>query len=259
MALTTFSLFYFGNRITSDTRFLNFKEGVGPELTAEVVPKGYTITGLALALEIALNAAGALEWTVTVDRITRLITISADGAFTLLAGTGTNVGQSAWAEIGFDPVDVVGVTTATGDNPVGKTFAPQFILQDYIPKDKNRKALNAVVSKSASGKNVTVQTFGEERFIKFNIKYITNLAQSGGRIKDNPTGVEDALAFLDFITEKELFEFMPDIKKPQTFETVLLEEIGSDKDGTGYELREYYDQGLPFYFETGPMTLKVVE
>lgn len=258
-ALQTHSRFYYGIRIETESRFIDFNEGAA-ELSFELVVKDYTLTELAQAIEDGLNSEGALTYTVSMNRTTRIMTIAATGTFALLANSGTNVDFGAWAIAGFNATDRTGAATYNSQNAVGSSFAPQFVLQEYVPKEQNRRSLNAVVSKSASGAKVTVQTFGEERFIKFNIQYITNIPQpSGQRIKNNTTGVADAVAFLTSITDKGRFEFMPDEDDLSTFTTVLLESIGSDRDGTSFELREYYDKGLPFYFETGSIVLKALD
>ena len=258
MALSTHSLFYYGLAIPTENRFIDFDEGGSP-LVAELSVKGYTLEELATEIQTKMNEAGGLDYTVTVDRATRILTIAASGAFTLLAASGTNVGFGAWGVIGFPATDVTG-TSASGSEALGSSFAPQFTLQDYLPPENNRRLLSAVTSKSASGKNVTVQAFGEERFVEFSMKYITDRPQPEDfRIKNNPNAVEEANAFLAFITSKDKFQFMPDINTPETFYNVIVESIGNEREGIGYRLREIYDQGLPGYFESGILVLKVIE
>lgn len=258
-ALTTHSKFYYGIEIEETSKYLDFDEG-GGELTATLDVKVYSLEEIRAAVEAALNEAGALTYTVSMDRETRKMTINASASVDLLASSGSNAGFGAWSVIGFNPADVLSTTSAEGDSAIGSEYTPQFILQNYVPKEKNRRLLNSTVSRSASGANVTVQSFGEERFIKFNIQYITDIEQPPGqRLRSSHTGVDDALAFLEFITRKEHFEFMPDENDPDTFTTVLIESLANDRDGTSFELKEYYDRGLPFYFETGLIVLKALD
>lgn len=260
MALSVHSKFYYGIRVTAGMKFLNFKEGAGSELTAELTVKGYTLEELALEIATQLNSVGSLIYTVTANRATRILTISASGNFTLLGSTGTNVALGAWAVIGFPAADSTSAASHAGTTAVGVVYSPQFILQNYLPKEKNRRALNAVVSKSASGRNVSVQSFGEERFIKFNIKYVTNREQPADhRWRSNSAAVEELLTFLEWASELEKFEFMENENEVENYSTAILESVNGNADPTSFELIEYWDRDLPDVFETGLMVLKVVD
>jgi hypothetical protein len=121
----------------------------------------------------------------------------------------------------------------------------------------NKKLVNAVVTKSATGDNVSVQSFGIDRLIKCNAKYITN-NPTDGLLRNNPSAVEEAIAFMDYAVEKNPIEFMENENEPDVFDKIYLESSPSGSDGTSYELSEYYDKGLPEYFETGLLTFKVI-
>lgn len=258
-ALSVYSKFYYGIKTTAQEYLLDFMEGAGPERTAELVVKNYSPDQLRAELERALNEAGALTYIVTLNRTTRILTITASGTFTLLGATGSSVGNGVWGVIGFPNADVTG-TTLSGSSGIGFVYSPQFILQSYIPKENNKRALSAVVSKSASGRNVSVQSFGEERFIKFNIQYITDIPQPDGqRIRDNSNAVQESLDFMGTVIDKGPFEFMPDESNLDDFTKVILESTRTSPDGTSFELTEFFDRGLPNYFETGPIVLRVID
>lgn len=257
-ALSVYSKFYYGIRTTAQEYLLNFDEG-GSELTAALNVGSYSPDQLRAELERALNEAGALTYSVTLNRSTRVLTIAASGTFTLLGATGSSIGNGVWGIIGFPNADVTG-TTLSGNAGIGLVYSPQFILQSYLPKENNRRALSAVVNKSASGKSVSVQSFGEERFIKFNIQYVTDTPQpSGQRIRNNPNAVQELIDFLTDVTGKGPFEFMPDESNVDDFTKVILESTRDSKDGTSFELTEYYDRNLPNFFESGPLVLRVIE
>lgn len=258
MALSTFSTFYYGHTITSDNQYINFDEGSG-DVAATIAIGSYTPTDFATAIQTAMNAAGTFTYTVTFNRSARTITIAtSDGNFSLLAASGNNVDFGAWTLMGFASTDLSGAATYTGDTTSGSVYNPPFKLQDYISSSDWRQASSATVNKSASGR-VEVIKFGDEQFIQANIKYVTNITQPDSNIiKNDASNVANLRTFMQYIINKRPFEFMPDIDTVATFEEVLLESSPGYKDGTGYKLKELYDQGLPGYYETGPLVLRVV-
>lgn len=256
MALKNHSVFYYGHKVDDTNNFINFKEGAGAELTAEIPTGSYTMTKFLEIVTSALNDASALTWTYSVDRVTRIVTLTSSGPASLLFGTGTLASFSPASLLGFAQADLLSLTSFVGTLPTGIEYAPQFPLQDYKPKDKNKKLIGAVVTKSASGDKVSVQSFGTDRFIKCNIKFITN-EPSEGILRDNPTAVEDASAFMEYIIEKNPVEFMENENDRGAFDKVYLDSM-SQGDGTFFELIEYVDRNLPEYYETGLLTFKVI-
>lgn len=259
MSIDTFSLFYYGFDITSENQNFPFDEGSG-ELNAQVAVGSYTLSEFVVALQSALNAAAVTRaFTVSVDRSTRLITISADGAFDILLGSGTTRGSSCFGVAGFNGLlDRTGQTSYVGSSQAGDFYEPQFVLQDYVSKDDFVESNDASVNLSTSGR-VEVIRFGLIQFYRLNIKYITDVESDGKVIKNNQSGLADARRFLREITKRVRFEFMPDIADPDTFDKVILEEIRGNSTATGFELRELTSQNLPNFYETGRLTLRVVE
>jgi hypothetical protein len=254
--ITTLSKFYYGYEITSDNSVMNFSEG-GGELAATISSGSYSFTELAVEIATALNAAGALTYTVTANRSTRTYTIAASGTFSLLAATGSQIANGPWALIGF-AADQTGMTTYTG-TASGSSYSPQFVLQDYVPSTNWRQAALSTVNKTAAGR-VELVKFGDEEFMQCNISWITAISQpSGGPITSNASAVTQVIDFLDFAVTKAPLEFMVDASTPATFEKMILESTSLSKDGVGYKLRELYDRGLPGYYETGVLVFRVVE
>ena len=101
MALSTHSRFYFGLKVTTQNRFIDFQEGVNVRL-AELNLGSYT--GLSLAAEVkrAMDAVGLNTYSVGYNRTTRKITISSSGAVSLLASSGVNSGLSAYTLLGLE-------------------------------------------------------------------------------------------------------------------------------------------------------------
>jgi hypothetical protein len=250
--------FYYIESITSDNLYLNFNEG-GPELTAQLQTGDYTMEGLEPVISEAMNAAGALTYTVTFLRTERKFQISATGSFSLLLTSGTNFGSSVFSLIGFSGADTALATTHTGINQAGSEYIPQFELQSYTDKEDFQKALYASINKSANGL-IEVVKFGTEKFYEFNITFATNIEQvSDSAIRNNPTGLQDLRSFMRFCITKNNLEFMPDKNDKDTFYTVLLDKTDADQNGTGYQLKELYTKNLPGFFETGELRFRLVE
>jgi len=256
MSLTTHSAFYYGFAVTSANNKINFNEGAA-ELTAAIAVGEYSMTGYATAAAAALNVAGALTFTVTFSRVTRIMTIAAGSNFTLLISSGANAGSSAFATLGFSGADVTGAATYAGGTAVGTSYNTQFILQDHIASANFVRATDATVNTSASGR-VEVFKFGDSRFVQANIKYATNTTTTAGPVRNSATGVAKLQSFMDYLITKGPVEYMADESSVGTFQTLILESTPDDSKGTGYTLKELYGQGLPGYFETGTMKFRVL-
>lgn len=258
--INTYSKFYYGLTITGQNKYIDFDEGAG-ELNAEIVTGTYTLEDLAQAVEDALNEAGTLLYTVTVNRSTRILTIASSGPVDWLAATGTNVGlgYSAYATLGYPATDVLASTSFAGSSGIGSVYSPQYKLQDYVDQQDSRQNRSQTVSKSASGK-VQLQSFGIDRFFEFSIKFATDIYQpAGGPILNNSSGVQNLRNFMQWLMDKNTVEFMPDSAAPGTYYRVVLEQAPGASDGSGYKLQEQYGRGLTGYFESGILTFRIVE
>lgn len=258
MSISTRSKFYFGHTITADNQNLDFKEGAGSELTAVLEIGTYSLEEFAAEIERAMTVAGTFVYTVTVNRTTRVITIAADSAITLLGATGTHIGTGVFSLAGFAASDTGSATSHVGGSASGSSYATQFVPQDYIAPDDWQAATDGVVNKSASGR-IEVVRFGTETFFQMNLKYITSVALgSGSPIRYSATGLADARTFMQYLTTKARVEFMPDEDTPGTYSTVILESTPDDKNGLAYMLKEMIGQHLPGFFETGKLKFRVV-
>lgn len=256
MSLLTFSAFNFGHTIDSSNNALDFNEGSG-ELNATLNNGDYTLTEFVIEIKRAMEAVGALNYTVSVNRTTRIITIAGSATFSLLASTGTRVGIGVWDLMGFAAVNRTGSASYAGTLASGSQYRPQSLLVDHVASENWNQKNDAVVNEAASGK-VQVIYFGDVAFMKFNIRLATNLVISSAQpqIETQTNGVANLRAFMDYIITKAKFEFMADRDTPSTFENVLLEKTPDSKNGTEYQLKE--KQGCPGYFETGVLVLRVV-
>lgn len=257
MSLKTHSKFYFGYEVSGDACNIDFKEGAGAQLTAVLKIGSYTLTDFVSELSRALNAIGTQTYTVSVDRTTRFITISAASAFTLLIASGTHLGTTAYGVAGFTGADTGSGTSHTG-GAAGSSYSTQFILQSHIDPADFQDVTYGTVNKSASGK-VEVMSYGTESFMQGDFRYINNFDHgSSAPIRYNPTGIENLRTFMQYLVTKAPVEFMADETNPGSFISLLLESTPDDQNGLKYKLKEMYSQNLPGYFETGPLVFRVL-
>jgi hypothetical protein len=258
MSLTTHSLIYYGHTIDEDGYIFDFSEG-GAELNAVLGIGSYTLTEFADELARALNDAGDLDYTVTVNRATRKLTIAASGTFQILCSSGSHVGGVSISPLaGFTGANRTGSASYLGNAASGSAYSTQFIAQNHVASGNEQGVAYGTQNKSASGK-VEVVSFGNESFVEFNLKYVTNIVTGSDHIRDDATGVEKLQALMQYLIVKGPIEFMPDEDDTATFESLLLETTPEDSKGLKYKLKEMYGQGLPGFFETGVLKFRVVE
>jgi len=253
----SWSKFYYGVDVTTDNLYLSFNEG-GSELIAEVTRGKYTPTEALAAVAAAMSDAGSQAYTVTMDRSTRRVTISAAAPFTLMIGTGTTSTSSIFGTLGFSGADVGPVTSATGAGKIGSEYVPQFKLQDWIDPEHYKKAVESTIKKTADGR-VEVVTFGVEQYLQAHIRYATNKMVGWDVFRTNATGVADLVSLMDWLTKKYPVELIPDEDLPNVFYTLILERTQESQQGTDYKLRELYDKNLPDFFETGILLFRLIE
>lgn len=258
--LPNFSKFYYGFKITAEpyNGYIDLDEGDG-EISVQVSVGSYTLDELAVAINQALATQATLDYSVTVNRSTRRLTISADADFDILVDSGSHSGNGIYSLIGLPTTaDLTGADEYASTGAAGSVYYPQWLLQSFVSPEDWREANQGVVNVSASASVVETVNFGLAQFTQFDIDYITNKRMDGVVIKNNPTGLEDAREFLRFITEKNYFEFIPNENDPDTYYKVLCESTGDYTDGTGYKLKERYDENLPGVFKTGIIKLRVL-
>lgn len=255
MSLKTFSAFIYGHNITSSNQFVDFSENGVTEIGAEIEIGSYTLTDFVNAVSVAMNEFGGQEYTLTLNRTTRKITISASSNFQLWVTTGSHSAISAFSLLGFTS-NKSGSNSYTSDVASGILFEPQYKLQKYVSFDDNVESIESSVNTSASGV-VEVVSFGEANFMECNISYATDIVGQGA-IKNNPNGVSDLRNFMSYLIRKYPVEFLPDIDNPSVFYPCILEKTRASSKGTSFILYELYGRGLANYFESGDLTFRKV-
>ena len=253
MSIDTYSAFTYGHTITTDNNYINFDEGAG-ELSAQIAIGSYSLSEFLDAVSTALNSAGSLEYTVSITRDDRVITISSTSSFTLLVDTGSNNAISAYPLMGFTGADVSGLSIA-GNNASGSYFEPQNILQSYVSFIDNVKTTNAAINQSASGV-VEVVSYGAVRFMECNIVPQTDIIGQGS-IKNDASGVANLRDFLSYCITKAPIEFIPDIDTPSGFTKCLLESTSESKQGVDFKIKQF--KKLFAYFQSGGLVFRELE
>jgi len=252
MAITTYSGFTYGHEINSSNDFINFNEGSG-ELQTQIEVGSYTLDSFLSAVLSAFNAEGSQEYTGSIDRETRKITIESIANFDLLVTTGSQSAISAFSLIGFTS-DKTGSNSYESDIASGSFYEPQFLLQNYVDFVDNVKTSQASVNESANGV-VEVVSFGRNTFMECNITLATDIVPQGA-IKENINGISDLRSFMSYAINKNPIEFIPDISNKSSFIDCLLESTKLDPKGTGFKLYELYSRKLTGYFETKTLTFR---
>lgn len=254
----TWSKFVYGHTITADNQAICFKEPTvdNVELVATIPIGDYTLSDFALAIADAMNTEGVLTYQVFVDHQSSRLTVTANGVFSILLSTGSS-SLTTYELMGFtQSADLTGQSSYSGTVISGVEYYPQFLLQSYVPPENWVDSIDVNVNKSADGR-VEVIRFGVEHKIEMDIKFITNLPMDGVVIKNNPTGLEEARAFMNYISQKKKFEFFPDMNSNTFYKVILDSNEGSGK-GAGFKLKELYADSLPDVYETGLLTLRVL-
>lgn len=254
----TWSKFTYGHTVDSSNQYIPFKEGTGAEIIASVDTGDYSLGEFVVAIQDALNNVGDLTYTVTIDRTSNNITVAATGTFKLLTHSGS-VTATAFDLMGFEfpSADLTGSTSYSGNHASGSEYYPQFLLQSYVSPDDFVESVEASINQSADGR-VEIVRFGINQKIEMDINFITNLPMDGVTFRNDPNGLQNARAFLNYITQKKKFEFFPDKDATSTYYKVILESSPGYNNGTGFKLKERFPDGLPDFYDTGVLQLRVV-
>jgi hypothetical protein len=253
--IKTLSRFYFGTSVTSLNRSIDFNEG-GPELKATLKVGTYSLTEYAAEWQRALREAGSQAYVVSLNRTTQKITVSAPSNFSLLRGTGSRIGSSAWVMSGFGlGADLVGTNTYAAASICGQRYDPQYILADYVSPDHSIVKEDATSSATPAGL-AQIVSFGDGLRIEMNIRVITN--KTGMKLTpfvENTNGISDAMNFISFLMTKGRVEFIPDKDTPASFVKCYLESTREDRDGKKFTLK---NMKVPDFYETGVLTFRKV-
>jgi hypothetical protein len=247
--------FIYGHIVTTSNNEFCFDEGAG-ELIAKMNPGGYSFAEYVTELQRALRAAGTQDYVVSANRSVLAITITAPIATDLLIASGSSA-NSGYQLAGFTGADLSSVTTATSNAASGYKYKPQFLIQSYVDSEHFQQSAFQTLNRTQSGREELIR-FGVDKFVEMDIKFVTNKVMDGVVIRSNPTGVEDAVRFLQYATQKQRIELFIDENNLSTPKKVILGSSPGSSDGTGYRLRELVDKGLRDIYDIGVLQFRVV-
>jgi len=256
--ITTMSAFFYGHKINQNNYFFDFQES-GDVLVGQIAVGDYTPETMCSALELALNSAGEQTYTASFDRTTRKITLSADSNFSILISSGVNKALSAYSLLGFTgSADLTGAASYVGASVSASLFLPQIPLQRYTPFTSWLSPTGAKLNVSASGSKIEVISYGEQRFMEFELPYITNL-NTGTVIEHNSNGVSNYIDFIEYAITKSILQFVPDRSTPATYFDCILESTPESRDGTTHKLKEMLSRSLAGYYDSGRLVFRKIE
>jgi hypothetical protein len=249
------SKFYYGIEIQDSKIYIDFDDGLA--VTAELFARSFSLASLAQEVSQKMSAAGSQAYTVTIDRNTRLCTISAATNFSLLLATGPNASNSALRALGFKGlVDLTGANSYTGDSPVGLVYTPQFYITGYKPSSSRQEAIDATINETGSGR-IEVVRYGSRKFTQFAIDFVTNKPMpTDSWIETDTKGYDNLVAFLEWCIQKKVVEFMPDRNITSGFDVLQLERTNASSTGIGFDILE--KDNFQDYFTSGPLVFRVV-
>lgn len=257
MSIGTKSKWYYGHTVDETNFSLDFDEG-GGELRASLEVNDYTLEELAAEIARAMTEAGGQDYSTSVNRTTRKITISASSNFSLLVSSGSRTGTSVFPLAGFTGSDRTGSSSYEGDSASGKEYKPQLVLYDYTPFDDGLEKIDPTVNESASGEIESV-SFGNRKLMECNIRFVTDIQNASDQHDNDANARANLRDFLKFAVTKAKMEFMEDRNNPGSFDKVLLESTSEERSGTGFRIEKMLDEGIPGFYESGDLTFRKVE
>lgn len=256
--ITTRSLFFYGHLVTLGNRALDFSEG-GAEILANLRVGDYSATEFAAEVARTLNEFGALTYTVTLNRATRKLTISASGNFELLTNSGSRPGIAIWALLGMaTAADKTGAASYVADSETGSAYETQYPVDKYVSPAHSIVFENANYNVTPVGVANQI-SFGDGRRIGMNIRLISNEVPTSTRCQPgfliNAQGITDFMTFIRYAMGKAKIEFMEDRDTPGTLFKVLLESTAEDRGARSFELK---NMKTPNYYESGDLVFREV-
>lgn len=250
--------FNYGHTVTNTNRYINFSENGVDQLTGLIDIGSFTLTKYVDLVAKAMNSVGGQEYTVTIDRATRRITISADSNFDLLLATGNNITYSAYNMIGFDGTsDLTGLNSYTGTIGSGSQYLLQTPFRNFSDFPRNKEKAESVVYDTPNGIVETI-SYGVTERMYCDIPMITNITPQQ-YIRETATGVEEFEQFIDYAIGKAPIEFIYKASEPNNFAVCLLDKTKSNSKGTGRRLVERIKDKLPGYFEMKGLVFRKIE
>ena len=245
MALKNRSLFLYGIEVTESNSSMDFRAVIaGPEIRATLSLGFYSLTSLLQEVARVMTVADPTRtYTATADRtagggLQNRTTITTDGTFlTLLFGTGTRAATSIGPLLGYTATDKVGALFYVGSFTTGTTLSPDLVGYNYLSNDFN-KQVQGVQNLSASGE-IEAVVFQVMPFWQVQFKY-----------EIESKVVLEWTPLIDWMIQKKLLEFTPDVTAPTVFFEGTLDKSAADSKGMGHKWSEMLPD-FPFQYDSG--------
>lgn len=251
-----YSAFNYGHNISNSNRYLNFSEG-GPQLLASLPIGSFTLGEVPGLIASALNEVGGQEYSCSLDRTTRKLTISAPSNFELLIDSGYNSVISFFELAGFTGLDLVGSNSYEGNIETGKQYITQTEVKGYIDFRENKEKIDSVIRTTPNGLVETI-SYGTLEKASFDLPFITNKIPQNF-IRETATGKEELEEFMDYAIEKRPLEFIKDINDPLTYTPCILDKTQGYGKGDGYKLNHLVTRKLKDYYELRGLVFRKIE
>lgn len=258
-----YSKFVYGYTLDATNNLLPIK--VGATEYQVYIPIGkYSGTTLAAAIKTACEYMIPTQtFTCTYNLSTRKFYISCNVSFNILFATGVIIANSCASVIGFNATDKTVFLNPPlfdfqSDNASGNVYSPQFPLQSYNKLGTIKKLTDPVVNKTSDGE-IEMVYYGEENYIEFEIKYITELQYpSGSLIRNNQSALSELKSFLNYSILKNIITFYPDENSTDVINIRLDKTSEDSTNGTAYRIEEEYSANMPNYYKTNKLTWRVI-
>jgi hypothetical protein len=247
------SAFIYGYTVGDNQKTFYFNEGAGVQ-SFDVDAKGWALDDLRLEIQNRLNDNGNLSYSVTVNRTTRIFTISADAAFDLLPSESST--GSLFEVIGITS-DKTGLLTYDSDVETGRVYLPQFPLEKYTEFINDIRPIAGAKSEAPSGATRGIN-FGLLKHMSCDFMFIADIEhRKDSPIESNPTGLQDARDFMDYCISFGGLEFFEDRTLLNSFQKCIQISNGKDKNGQGYKLDRVGK--LYTYFQIKNLTFREIK
>jgi hypothetical protein len=256
--INTYSSFIYGHTINNSNFYFGIDEG-GGEILVQLNSSAYSLTDFANELGRALNEYTTINnnYSVTINRATRKLTISADNIFSILINSSSQVSTSAYLLAGFSGADVTGATSYEGDLASGSIYNTQHKLQKYVSFEDSQGKLGVSVNEPADGSFIEKISYGNKKVMECEIKFASNYEfGKDSKIRENLTGVSDLRAFMLYIIDGAPIEFIPDDTDFNTFTKCLLVKTPENSKGNDFKLKE--DKKWRETYSTGVINFREV-
>ncbi len=233
--------FIYGYNVDSSNNTIYFKEAADINERSFTIDSGsYTYRQLGQVIEDGLNNAGADNYTVTTNANTRTYTVASDNIFDLLANFDID---SLWPTVGFT-VDEMAIASSTGSE-TGNIYYPQIPLQNYTPFEDTKVSISPNQTIAIQG-TVRASTLGRVKRMKCSFEYITEKKfLYGSVIKTDENAFQNTRDFMDYITDKNVVEFIEDRTNFNIFKRCVLVRTRQSSQGLDYELENLDNNNFP--------------